>query len=658
MNKTLRNLALVALVAAPTSAFAEVKGAGTAADPYQIATLADLQECWSLTKAGATVYFVQTADIDMAGITEWRPFVGYDNSTYSPIVNYDGQNHVIKNFTLTDGAYDSNKQNCYNGSIFGVLNGSVKNLGIVDAKINSAQGSGIVAGWAGHATGSAATIENVYVTGSVETSYYGAGMIGTIDNDVTVKNCFANVAVKGTTATRQIGGLVGRINSHTLTIENAYAAGSVEAAGANLAGLITGAGSGTGKVEFNGVVAFNTGLNDVVTGVVADNVEGDVTLANTPATKAAGVAEVSSWSAFSAADEVEGLPGLAYNLSGEGTQDSPYIIDSAKALCNAWRYVDTYIEGTNVYFVQTADIDMEGVENYTTISGWRGGNEDAGNAYFAVIHYDGQNHVIKNFAPKDAAADAATNTYYCTTIFGVAAGDIKNLGVINADIETTQGAGILAGYAGHSTATGLTVDNVFVEGSISGTSYTGGMFGTTGNKLVITNSFANVDVVGTNTNLTGGIIGRTENAVELNKVYAAGTVSEGSFLIAGGRKAVTITVQDVVAFNNANGNEVAYEELDCEGVDVATEATEAILLADVKGWEAFSATKVLNGYPILKAFEAYGTDAPTSGIFDAAVDADAPAVYYNLQGVQVANPDNGIYIVRRGDKVTKELIRK
>ena len=38
--------------------------------------------------------------------------------------------------------------------------------------------------------------------------------------------------------------------------------------------------------------------------------------------------------------------------------------------------------------------------------------------------------------------------------------------------------------------------------------------------------------------------------------------------------------------------------------------------------------------------------------------ADAAPVYYNLQGVQVENPENGIYIVKRGNKVTKEYIRK
>ncbi len=52
----------------------------------------------------------------------------------------------------------------------------------------------------------------------------------------------------------------------------------------------------------------------------------------------------------------------------------------------------------------------------------------------------------------------------------------------------------------------------------------------------------------------------------------------------------------------------------------------------------------------------------SSGIEDIVTDetiegSDAPAVYYNLQGVQVKNPENGIYIVRRGNKVTKELIR-
>ena len=48
----------------------------------------------------------------------------------------------------------------------------------------------------------------------------------------------------------------------------------------------------------------------------------------------------------------------------------------------------------------------------------------------------------------------------------------------------------------------------------------------------------------------------------------------------------------------------------------------------------------------------------SAGIEAVEVDNNnAPAVYYNLQGVEVANPENGIYVVRRGNKVTKEIVR-
>ena len=38
-------------------------------------------------------------------------------------------------------------------------------------------------------------------------------------------------------------------------------------------------------------------------------------------------------------------------------------------------------------------------------------------------------------------------------------------------------------------------------------------------------------------------------------------------------------------------------------------------------------------------------------------DVNAPAVYFNLQGQKIDNPAAGLYIVKRGDKVTKELVK-
>lgn len=44
-------------------------------------------------------------------------------------------------------------------------------------------------------------------------------------------------------------------------------------------------------------------------------------------------------------------------------------------------------------------------------------------------------------------------------------------------------------------------------------------------------------------------------------------------------------------------------------------------------------------------------------IKDITVDANAPKTYYNLQGVEVANPAAGLYIVRQGNKVAKEIVK-
>lgn len=48
------------------------------------------------------------------------------------------------------------------------------------------------------------------------------------------------------------------------------------------------------------------------------------------------------------------------------------------------------------------------------------------------------------------------------------------------------------------------------------------------------------------------------------------------------------------------------------------------------------------------------TESAVKGI--GADNEDAPAEYYNLQGVKVANPDKGIYIVRKGTSVSKVIL--
>ena len=47
----------------------------------------------------------------------------------------------------------------------------------------------------------------------------------------------------------------------------------------------------------------------------------------------------------------------------------------------------------------------------------------------------------------------------------------------------------------------------------------------------------------------------------------------------------------------------------------------------------------------------------TAGVEDVAVDANAPAEFFNLQGVRVAVPTSGLYICRQGNTATKVLVK-
>lgn len=46
-----------------------------------------------------------------------------------------------------------------------------------------------------------------------------------------------------------------------------------------------------------------------------------------------------------------------------------------------------------------------------------------------------------------------------------------------------------------------------------------------------------------------------------------------------------------------------------------------------------------------------------AGVENVVVDENAPVEYYNLNGIRVANPENGIYIRRQGNKVSKVLVK-
>lgn len=139
------------------------------------------------------------------------------------------------------------------------------------------------------------------------------------------------------------------------------------------------------------------------------------------------------------------------------------------------------------------------------------------------------------------------------------------------------------------------------------------------------------------------------------------------------------TVMDVENVTADNQNlYVEFEKVKVSGYDATTKT---FTLTDVKdatfqGYNKWDKSitvpaddKEYNVFGFISYYQAKGDSAPklqfypisfvdAAGVEGVALDKNVPAEYYTIDGVRVAQPENGIYIVRQGDKVYKMIIRK
>ena len=116
-------------------------GSGTQANPYKISKPQDLVELSNFTNTNggvATVgqYFVMTNNIDMAGISNFRPIglTDKDWNTYSFCGNFDGSGFVIKNLSIIDTAPASPQV----AALFGEVRGAkITNVVLDNASFSS-----------------------------------------------------------------------------------------------------------------------------------------------------------------------------------------------------------------------------------------------------------------------------------------------------------------------------------------------------------------------------------------------------------------------------------------------------------------------------------------------------------------------------------------
>ena len=164
-------------------------GDGSSGNPYNIATLAELQ----LVHQYVACDYVLSSDIDLAGV-DFSPIgSGYPNVFGG---SFDGKGHVIKNWTYT--STDSSEQ----VGFFGDLNwgASVSNLGLENVNLS---GAGNVGGIT--ATDNGGRLTRDHVSGTVTGGQYVGGLVGT-GEAAYIDTCFNAANVSGG---NQTGGIIG-----------------------------------------------------------------------------------------------------------------------------------------------------------------------------------------------------------------------------------------------------------------------------------------------------------------------------------------------------------------------------------------------------------------------------------------------------------------
>lgn len=230
----------------------QFEGDGSAEHPYIIETPDQLYEL----SVSQSVYlgndFQLAADIDFTGwdwtLKPWTP-IGSDATPYEG--TFDGAGHVIKGLEINNPALDAT-------GLFGRNDGTIRNVGLEDVKLNGGTYTG---GLAGRNTGK---LHNVYSTGSVNGTASVGGLAGANYTGGIVQHAYSTANVTGGS---NIGGLVG-LNSGG-TVQYAYATGNV-GGGDRIGGLVgfhSGASSliqyayATGNVtgtvwDFGGLIGF------------------------------------------------------------------------------------------------------------------------------------------------------------------------------------------------------------------------------------------------------------------------------------------------------------------------------------------------------------------------------------------------------------------
>jgi hypothetical protein len=355
---------------------------------------------------------------------------------------------------------------------------------------------------AGGLVGGGGYISNCYATGSVTGARNIGGLVGYSSG--IISNCYSTGSVTGTD---EVGGLIGG-DADTLIISSYW---DIETSGQT----ISHGGRGKTTIQMKTASTFVGwgGYDNYGTWTIDD---GDYPRL--------------SW---------QGLPGtqlpdlelVDYLYGGSGQANDPYLISNAEELSLAGMFPWEL----DKHFKLIADINLiDYNENNFNIIGY----------YVYPVSYaftgvfDGNGHTISNFTWRsESMADYSG-------LFGTINGaEIKDLRLIDPNVQATNETGALVGYSVNGEIFGCYIEGGTVSGgpaggiigvnhsgiiskcystcSVTGEAMIGGLAGT--NKGTISNCYATGSVTGED--ILGGLVGTVRSDSTISNCYATGSVT-------------------------------------------------------------------------------------------------------------------------------------
>ena len=250
-------------------------GSGTADDPYQIATAADLIALGE-TPDDYDKHFILTADIDLDPNLPGRKV--FDRAVIAPNLNpddwwpfdgtpflgtFDGRGHIILNLTM---------EGVHHLGLFGQIadGAEISNLGLVAVDIKGF--SYFVGGLVGF---SSAAVVGCDSTGNVTGTAYVGGLVGVADGGL-IRRCHGNCVVSGSgDDSHHIGGLLGSNGDRGTTgagiVTECFSEGTVNGGESGFVGGLMGGNFGSVSECYSTSTVNSEGAAWLVGGLMGSN---------------------------------------------------------------------------------------------------------------------------------------------------------------------------------------------------------------------------------------------------------------------------------------------------------------------------------------------------------------------------------------------------